>query len=204
MQTTTLRKGIVIIIISILFTSSTITLGQLNHPTLTPLNQRTILYVGGTGPYNFTTIQSAIDYANTDDTIFVYNGTYYENISIDKSLDLIGENKNTSIINETGNNHVITITAENVSINQFTIKGANDSGFTAGISLQSNNCTITQNIIELNTDGIRIINSDHNLLTYNIIQNNSDEGILIDHSTNNTITNNIIINNGQTSAGIWL
>jgi len=48
------------------------------------------LYVGGSGPNNYTRIQDAIDDANDGDTIFVYNGTYYEHhIIIDKKNLLI-------------------------------------------------------------------------------------------------------------------
>ena len=40
------------------------------------------LYVGGAGPGNHTTIQSALDAASDGDTVFVYSGTYTENIYI--------------------------------------------------------------------------------------------------------------------------
>ncbi len=41
-------------------------------------SNRNILYVGGTGPNNYTRIQDAIDNASDGDTIFVYSGIYYE------------------------------------------------------------------------------------------------------------------------------
>jgi len=57
------------------------------------------LYVGGNSPGNYTTIQSAINTANPGDTIFVYSGTYYENVLVNKTLNLFGENKDITIIN---------------------------------------------------------------------------------------------------------
>ncbi len=52
------------------------------------------LYVGGTGAGNYSTIQSAIDAASSGDTVFVYNGIYYENVVLNKDdINLIGENK---------------------------------------------------------------------------------------------------------------
>jgi Periplasmic copper-binding protein (NosD)/PKD domain len=56
------------------------------------------LYVGGSGPGNYTTIQSAINAARSGDTVFVYSGTYSGNIVINKTINLIGEDKHTTII----------------------------------------------------------------------------------------------------------
>ena len=55
------------------------------------------LYVGGDGPGNFTRIYKAIDAASDGDTIFVFNGTYNECFTVDKSVILMGEDKETDI-----------------------------------------------------------------------------------------------------------
>ena len=41
-----------------------------------PLRSGNTLYVGGTGPGNYTSIQNAVDNASDGDTVFVYDGTY--------------------------------------------------------------------------------------------------------------------------------
>jgi len=78
-----------------------------------------ILYVGGSGPGNYTYIQDAIDNASNGDTIYVYNGIYNENVFIDKQIGLIGEDKENTIINASG--IVVNVSADNVKISGFTI-----------------------------------------------------------------------------------
>ena len=65
------------------------------------------LYVGGSGPNNYTKIQDAVDNASDGDTVYVFNGTYYENVFIGRSINLIGENKDTTIIDGGGNSEDI-------------------------------------------------------------------------------------------------
>ena len=65
--------------------------------------------MGGSGPNNYTKIQDAIDNASDGDTVFVYDGTYYENIIINKSINLTGENKDTTIIDGNGMNMLLAI-----------------------------------------------------------------------------------------------
>ena len=47
-----------------------------------------ILYVGGSGPNNYSKIQDAINDAMPGDTIIVYPGLYIENLYIYKSLKI--------------------------------------------------------------------------------------------------------------------
>ena len=69
----------------------------------------------GWGTIYFNTIQTAIDYieAKPDDdwTVHVYPGTYYENIKINRTLRLRGEDKNTTIIDGNKGGYVIDISA---------------------------------------------------------------------------------------------
>ena len=117
-----------------------------------------MLYVGGTWYNNFTRIQDAIDNASTGDTVYVYNGTYHENLIINKPIYLMGENKNTTVIDGGGKGDTISVNSENVTLHGFTItNGKTDSRldlFRAGVRVTSSNCVIQGNIIKDNQLGI--------------------------------------------------
>jgi len=107
---------------------------------------------------NNLSIQEKINAAEPGDTIFVKNGTYYENIVINKPINLIGENKKNTIIDGKNLSDTITIESENVKIMNFTIKNGTGNGvnniFRAGIRILKSNNTIKQNIIKDNNVGL--------------------------------------------------
>lgn len=166
----------------------------------------TTLYVGGSGPGNYSSIQDAVDNASDGDTVYVYNGTYYEHVMIDKSINLIGENKTTTIVdgNETGD--VITIFADGVNISEFNVQNSGNTPMVdAGIEAHSNNNIIVGNIVSYNGDysvGIFLNNSSHNIISDNSIYENGNEGVYLEGSTHNLIQNNEIFNNGHCSVVI--
>jgi parallel beta-helix repeat protein len=86
----------------------------------------TTLYVGGSGPGNFTSIQDAIDAASQGATIFVYNGTYFEHVTITKPLSIIGERKETTRIISNGTAEVVKVTGHWVNITGFTIENSDN------------------------------------------------------------------------------
>jgi parallel beta-helix repeat protein len=165
------------------------------------LRSRAIIYVNGNADpswYDAThvrTIQEGINNASTDDTVFVYNGTYYENIIVNKSVIVQGENQSSTIIDGSVNGNVIQITMPFTTITNFTIRNAKSSTNFAGIRISSDDTMITRNTIMNNPSrGILIDTCSQQIISENIITNNG-EGIRLWYSTNTTISNNAIRNN---------
>ena len=55
-----------------------------------------------TVPDDYSSIQAAINASNPGDTVFVRNGTYHEQIGVDKAITLIGESRQSTIIDGNG------------------------------------------------------------------------------------------------------
>jgi len=191
-------KKIIIILIIIINLLSISTTNQATNCIIT--NKYTFtqtLYVGGTGPNNYTKIQDAIDNASVGDTVFVYHGIYPEYIIITKEMNLVGETREQTIIIGSYSNNIIRIKANNVKIMCFTIK----NGQIGIYVVDSSNFTIIQNSIVDNWEGIGILNSSFGLVSSNIIRNNDFEGINPVSSTQITISGNLIENSIE---GIFL
>ena len=95
------------------------------------------------GGGNYTTINAAISAASDGDTIYVWDGTYTEDIIISKSLTIIGNGTNKTVIKGVSNPAVVNITADNVNV--FGLYILNSTGFwpKSGIAIwNSDNCKI--------------------------------------------------------------
>ena len=154
------------------------------------------LYVGGSGPGNYTNIQNAINDSNNGDTVYVYDDSspYYEHLSVQKSLLLIGEDKNSTIIDGSGSDDIIRVDANRVNIREFTIRnGRSGIHFLYG---NYNNCSIENNIItRCSYRGIDIHNAYDTVITRNIVTNTTWSGISAYNSRNDFISENVIENN---------
>ncbi len=207
-----------LLIITVLPVSST----TVSETTFYSQTMENTLYVGGLGPNNYTTIQDAINDAITGDTIFVYDDSspYYENIIIEKSITLKGENRATTVIlgDESSDEIIVNISANDVSISGFTIQP--NVGNPIGITVYKNytspdfwkmeiiqNVTISDNVIRNTSRGIFGIHLNKGKINGNNIENcNSDAAIYLLISSNNTITNNFVIDGsgiGILIDGLW-
>jgi parallel beta-helix repeat protein len=156
----------------------------------------------GTQEHPFQHIQDGVNASIDEDTVFVLNGTYYENIVIKKSICLYGEDVETTIIYGCNKNTVVV----RVSVNQFTIIGFTIKNGWIGISMgySRNNNTISGNNIIDNLFGISLSDSLGNTIWRNTISNNTLEDISLSDSSANKIIDNTIINNEFGTFGITL
>jgi len=194
------------------------------NPSLSPQPtiRGNILYVGGSGPGNYTTIQEAINNATNGDTVFVYNNTYNENIDTKlKKISLIGEERDITIIQGQTTAPVVKIGSSDVTIAGFTVIGTptevviqvvslsdnvfifnnviKDGGYGISLLTTTSKVTITDNtIINHAFIGIQLQTSSYDVISGNRIENNGGQGIELSLSSNhNSILNNSIINNAK-------
>jgi len=157
----------------------------------------TTWYVDDDGGADFTKIQDAINAAGSGDTIYVYNGTYYENLYVNKdNLAIMGESKSDTII-DGGGDVVIEIIADKVILSGFTVRNGGQSWFYVGGSAillyYAQSCTISDNIVSNSRYGITSYMGGSNTIRDNTISD-TEQGIPLYYSHNNTIQGNAVSN----------
>jgi parallel beta-helix repeat protein len=179
------------------------------------------LYVGGTGEENYSSIQEAIWNASDGDTVYVYDDSspYYEQLSIYKKISLIGEDKNTTIID--GQNIfdiVVRILSDEILISGFTIKNCRGPGNEFENSVieirYSEHVTIRNNIFKIGdidyndwTSAVELYNSTHCTVENNNISDHLPQrrtiGVLLFDSSSYNIVSGNDISCYTVGIGIW-
>jgi parallel beta-helix repeat protein len=143
-------------------------------------------------PSQYATIQEAINAATLGMTIEVSSRTYYENVVVNKTVLLSGENQATTIIDGGGTGNTMIVTADNVTIKGFTITdGIN------GLTLnQVKNCVISGNKITYSLNGVTLYDCENNVLSNNTIADNTYnfgvEGWKLSHFINSIGSSNTV------------
>ena len=177
-----------------------------------------------TVPDDYSTIQAAVNVANPGDTIYVRSGNYSESVVLNKTLTLIGESPESTLIKSTQENlAAVLITADNVILNGFTMHAltpfpnpmdyapvlvvtgsySNMSGniiangrIAVGLG-GSYNLFVNNTVIGAVLVGVSVWEASNSLIDGNVISYNYGYGLTVDSSSNITIVRNNIIENSR-------
>ncbi len=155
---------------------------------------RTDIYVDDSGGKDHTTIQAAVDAANPGDTIYIWDGTYNENVVIDKNLTLIGNGSQTTIVDGGDIIDVISITAAQCNISGLMIRQSGvehcgiDMRYVDNSTIE--NCTIYHTKYGICAD----LDSNNNTIQFNTVYDTSHVGIWM-RGDGNFIRNNTVYSN---------
>ena len=144
-----------------------------------------------TGKY-YDTIGEAVGDAETQDnhTIRATAGVYFEHVVINKSISLVGEDPETTVLDGNYTGTVVEITAVNVTLANFTVRNTGSSGY--GIRMfGSNSSTLSNNIVISCRMGIVLFQTHGTMISSNNVTE-SNTGILLDYSPNNSLVLNNI------------
>ena len=141
------------------------------------------------GGADHSSIQEAVDTAEAGDTIRVFDGTYYENIDLNKTVSLLGNGSATTTIDGGENGDVVQITANWINISGFNITNAGSNTGDQGVRIIFSNNVICNNSFSFNRDGIYfngvVGQCDNNRIISNHFSNNgknSISGIITNHT----------------------
>jgi parallel beta-helix repeat protein len=148
-------------------------------------------------PDDRSTIQGAINSAVDGDTIFIKAGTYYEHVTVNKTVTLAGENADTTIIDGNSTGHVVHIISDYVNVTGITVQNSGSvhmPSLDAGFCLDgTTGCTITENrAINNGFAAISLLYSNENTITHNNLSSAGWGGIHLLGSSRNTVSGNNI------------
>jgi parallel beta-helix repeat protein len=127
---------------------------------------------------SYPAIQRAINNATEGDRIFVLSGTYYENVVVNKTVSLMGEDGKTTIIDGNRTGTVVTITANNVLIDGFTIQNSGNLRWDSGIYLLESSYNYLTNItVRDNNNGIHVMGGSNVLRNIDLVNNTYNFGV---------------------------
>ncbi len=161
-----------------------------------------LLYVDDDGSADFTSIQDAVDSASPGATIVVRNGTYIENVDVDRTVTIISESgpEFTEVRAANPKDSVFYVTADAVNISSFSVSGGSEllsssSYSTAGIWIyDARDCNISGNLLSDNFCGIYSILTENCTFNGNRAESNR-YGIYMSASEGNILRNNRMENN---------
>jgi parallel beta-helix repeat protein len=180
------------------------------------------------------TISAAVSAASPGDTIYVHHGTYAEQVTIDKSLSLVGDRRENTIVDATGSANGFTVDGldnpglAHVTIDGFTVRNAQTEGIlvtnASWVSIVSNRVVdndqaLVNEVCGLFTppdsaagegsdcgEGVHLTGVDHSTVRDNIIERNSGGILISDDSgpTHDNVISGNIVQDNPYDCGITM
>jgi len=162
-------------------------------------------------PDSYSTIKQAVRHSSDGDTVFVRKGQYNETVTVEKSLWLVGEDRQT-IIDAHSIGPDLLILHDNVNVTGFTminsptpatgtwLENMMGIGLPTQLSdiqiIGASHCNIYGNNLANSLSGVSVENASQNNIIGNEISENS-RGVRIEYSANNYVANNVIKGGGS-------
>ncbi len=183
------------------------------------------LYVGGSGPGNYSSVQAALDASSDGDTVYVYNDSspYRERVVVATRVRLTGESRRTTVIDGGGNGTVVAVAASDVVVSGLTVQGSGANGTgRAGVLFSATGCTARDMVLRDNQYGVICRGRAHRVIhtraaeniggvhiqgaaacviEENVLDGNQVSGVSLQDATGNVVSGNHIAN-GSSSQGI--
>jgi parallel beta-helix repeat protein len=143
---------------------------------------KTIIVDDDGGEADHTTIQEAIDAAEDVDRIRVWKGTYFENVVIDRRIQVIGNGSDVTTIDGGDHDDTVRITANGVELSGFSCINAGGAAPALGINIRSAFNVIANNTCTGNRGGIAevdVFSAWNNTIVGNDCSGNDQYGILV-------------------------
>jgi nitrous oxidase accessory protein NosD len=127
-----------------------------------------ILIIGAEGnivrvPEDFSAIQEAINAVQNGSTILVSSGVYFEHLTVNKTVTLLGVDKENTVIDGSNSGSVVMVTGDNVVVEGFTVRNSSTGLESVG------------------SDGIRLEHSKGSIIRGNIVTMTGEAGIELNY-----------------------
>ncbi len=158
-----------------------------------------MIVVDDDGAGNFTTIQEAINASEAGDEIVVQSGTYPENLVVDRSVVLKGEDGTVVKGSILSSEPLVTITSDDVTLEGLTFSGGLNysSDFGSVVVLADGFKLLNSTISDSSGHGLCLRDSRDHLVSGNLIHDNRRGGVCLIGANFSQVAGNLIFSNGK-------
>lgn len=163
-----------------------------------PVHSGKEIVVSKDGTGDHTNIQDGVDAASAGDVIRVYDGEYKESVNIDKSIVLLGNGTDRTILdgdNVLDHKHLFNVMSDSVNISGFQFREGSPHHEFAGIGVYSSKVNINNNLFKDNNNGIYLGAGQDNIISNNTFDTNGygirsdmgcDDNYILDNTFNSS------------------